>query len=387
MLTMDRIDETLERATQSGAVPGVVAAAATDRGVVYRGAFGRRSLGAPAPMTFDTVFRIASMTKAVTSVAAMQLVERGKIGLDAPLGDILPGLAAPLVFEGFDEAGAARVRPARTAVTLRRLLSHTAGFAYEIWDADLARYMQHTSVPSVTTGQLAALRAPLTFEPGERWYYGINSDWVGRLIEAVDGRRLGVYFREEIFGPLGMHDTAFEVRPDQRARLATVHARDAEGSLAATPFEWAEAEFEAGGHGLYSTASDFLQFLQAILNRGSFNGAKILSPATVDEMSKNQIGDLQIPALKTAMPPFSNDVDLGPDIKFGLGFLIHEVDQPTGRAAGTLSWAGIFNSYYWIDPVQRVTGVILTQILPFFDMPALELYAGFERALYDSLQL
>jgi CubicO group peptidase (beta-lactamase class C family) len=387
MLTTNRIDETLERATQSGSVPGVVAAAATDRGVVYHGAFGRRSLDDATPMTLDSVFRIASMTKAVTSVAAMQLVERGKVGLDEPLGHLVPALAAPEVFEGFDAGGSPRLRPARTAVTLRHLLTHTSGYAYEIWHAELARYLEHASIPSATTAQRTALRAPLTFEPGERWFYGINTDFVGQVVEAVDGRTLDAYFEQEIFAPLGMRDTSFRIRPDQQARLVTVHARDDSGALATSPFEWPQGDFAPGGHGLYSTASDYLQFLQMLLHRGRFNGATLLQPATVDEMAKNQIGDLQIPALKTAMPPFSNDVDLGPDLKWGLGFLINETAQASGRAAGTLSWAGVFNSYFWIDPANRVTGVILTQILPFFDGPALALYAGFERALYDSLDL
>jgi CubicO group peptidase (beta-lactamase class C family) len=387
MLTTNRIDETLERATQAGSVPGVVAAAATDRGVVYHGAFGRRSLDDATPMTLDTVFRIASMTKAVTSVAAMQLVERGKIGLDDPLGRIVPALAAPQVFEGFDAGGEPRLRPARKAVTLRHLLTHTSGYAYEIWHAELARYLEHAAIPSATTAQFAALGAPLIFEPGERWFYGINTDFAGQVVEAVDGRTLDVYLEEEIFAPLGMRDTSFRVKPDQQSRLVTVHARDGGGALATTPFEWAQGDFAPGGHGLYSTASDYLQFLQLILNRGTFAGATLLQSATVDEMAKNQIGDLRIPVLKTAMPPFSNDVDLGPDLKWGLGFLINETAQPTGRAAGTLSWAGVFNSYFWIDPANRVTGVILTQILPFFDGPALQLYAGFERALYDSLDL
>src|SRR5581483_9898925 len=203
------IDGLLRRAVDDGAVPGVVALAGTDRGVLYQGAFGRRVLPDGPAMSLDTVFRIASMTKAVTSVAALQLVEAGKLTLDGPLPDIDPALSRPQVLDGFDAAGDPILRPARRPITLRHLLTHTAGFAYEAWNASLKRYVAATGTPALASGRLAALRLPLVFDPGERWEYGINTDWVGRLVEAAAGQCLDAYVRDRIAGPLGMDDTAF----------------------------------------------------------------------------------------------------------------------------------------------------------------------------------
>src|SRR6266404_973535 len=203
------IDAALRRAAEAKEVPGVVAMAANDRGVIYEGAFGLRDSAQGPAMTLDTIFRLASMTKAVTSVAAMQLVEQGKLQLDQPVGNVLPELAAPQVLEGFDDSGAPRLRPAKRPITLRHLLTHTAGFGYEVWDPDLIRYVKASGTPSTGTAKLASLRLPLVFDPGERWEYGINLDWVGRAVEAVGGQPLEVYFREHIFAPLGMSDTDY----------------------------------------------------------------------------------------------------------------------------------------------------------------------------------
>ena len=383
------IDAALSRAVEAREVPGVVALAATDNGVMYEGAFGMRDLAKGPAMTLDTVFRIASMTKAVTSVAAMQLVEQDELQLEEPIGRVLPELASPQVLEGFDASGAPRLRPARRPITLRHLLTHTAGFGYEFWNPGLIRYVDVTGVPSLRTGKLAALRMPLVFDPGERWEYGVNTDWVGRIVEAASGQSLDAYFRDQIFAPLGMTDTGFSLSAAQEARLVTVHQRKADGSLEPTATEArAQSEFSSGGGGLYSTGRDYLVFLQMLLHQGRFNGARLLRPETVAMMAQNQIGEINAGIMKTAMPELSNDVDFFPGIacKWGLGYMINTQPGPAGRSAGSLTWAGIYNSYYWIDPQKRVAGVILTQILPFADHPTVRLYSEFESGVYDALK-
>ena len=380
-----QIDAALRQAAEHKDVPGVVAMAANDKGVIYEGAFGTRDLAKGPDMTLDTIFRLASMTKAITSVAAMQLVEQGKLQLEQPIGNVLPELAAPQVLEGFDDAGAPRLRPAKQPITLRHLLTHTAGFGYETWDPNLIRYVKVTGTPSGTTGKLASLRLPLVFDPGERWEYGINLDWVGRAVETVSGQPLEVYFREHIFTPLGMTDTAYVMSSAQQSRVASVHQRQADGSLeptAAPDPPW--REYWSGGGGLYSTGRDYLTFLQMLLHQGSFNGARLLRPQTVATMGKNQIGDINAGILKTAMAQRSNNVDFFPGIpcKWGLGYMINTKPGPNGRSADSVTWAGIFNTYYWLDPRKRVAGVILTQILPFADDKAVALYGAFERGVY-----
>ena len=381
----EQIDEVLRAAVEAGEVPGVVAMAASDAGPIYEGAFGVRDLGSGQAMTLDTVFLIASMTKAITSVAAMQLVEEGRLSLDAPVPDIDPALSAPQVLEGFDAAGAPRLRPAKRPITLKHLLTHTAGFTYEFWNADTLRYLKATGTPLFLSGQLAALHRPLTFDPGERWEYGINIDWIGRIVEAVSGQPLDAYLRERIFAPLGMEDTGYVLSPGQHARQASGHQRQADGSLAPQPLSPpAPREFFAGGGGLCSTARDYLSFLQMLLHEGELGGARILAPETVALMNRNQIGDLPAGILKTCMPEVTNDVDLfpGAQIRWGLGYMLNLGPGPNGRGAGTVSWAGLRNTYYWLDPARRVAGVILTQILPFADPAAVRLYGRFERAVY-----
>jgi CubicO group peptidase (beta-lactamase class C family) len=386
---LSRVDAALRSAVDAGEVPGVVAMAATDRGLLYEGAFGRRGRGGAEAMTPDTVFRIASMTKAITSIAAMQLVEQGKLALEAPVPDIDPTIGAPRVLEGFDAAGAPRLRPAKRPITLRHLLTHTAGFAYDMWNPALGRYLQSAGLPLRSSGRVASIRMPLLFDPGERWEYGINTDWVGRLVEAASGLPLDVYFRERLFGPLGMVDSGFVTTEAQRARQARLHQREPDGTLVPQPLEppATAAEFWSGGGPLYSTGRDYLQLLQMLLHGGQWNGARVLRPETVALMHANHTGDLPAGVMRTARPEMSNDVDLFPGarVRWGLGYMLNLDPGPSGRSAGTVSWGGIYNTYYWLDPGRRVAGVILTQILPFADARVLGLYGRFERAIYEVL--
>ena len=390
MAATAKIDAVLRRAVEAGDVPGVVATAATDRGVFYEVAFGQRDIAGGSAMTCDAIFRIASMTKAVTSVAAMQLVEAGKLDLDQPIGGVMPELAAPHVLVGFDVTGKPRLRPARRPITLRHLLTHTAGFGYEMLNSELIRYIHRTDTPSISTGKLASLRLPLLFDPGERWQYGINIDWVGLAVEAASGKTLDVYFREHIFDPLGMTNTEFAPTPEQTSRLVRVHKRETDGSLEPIVLDSppANPEFWAGGGGLYSTGGDYLTFLRMVLGQGRFDGARLLRPETVAAMASNQTGDLEAGVMRTAMPERTNDFALFPGMRchWGLGWMITPQPGPNGRSPGSLTWGGIFNSYYWIDPVKRVAGVIMTQFLPFADPRALALSGAFERAVYDVLQ-
>ena len=379
------MDDVLEQAIESGRVPGVVALAADRDGVTYAGAFGKRAAGGAVDMTTDTVFWIASMTKALTSVAAMQQVERGKLDLDEPIGQRIPELANPVVLEGFDDAGAPRLRPARRPITLRHLLSHTAGFTYEIWNADLARYARAHDVPGIIQCKNACLGLPLVFDPGERWEYGINIDWAGKAVELVSGQLLNEYLRTEIFEPLGMADTGFVLRPDQRERQTRMHVRTGETSFDVIDFEVPQSpEFFMGGGGLYSTGPDYLRFLRALLGDGALDGARILKPETVAQLGENQIGDLDVTMLKTVDPGSSNDAELLPGIpkKWGLASMISTEEAPTGRSAGSLAWAGLANTYFWLDPARGVTGLILTQILPFADAAVLDVFGRFESAIY-----
>jgi CubicO group peptidase (beta-lactamase class C family) len=382
------IDDVLRQAVDAGTVPGVVAMATTADGPIYEGAFGVCRLDSRAAMTRDTVFRIASMTKAITSVAAMQLVEQGKLSLDGPVPPIDPGLAQPQVFTGFDAAGKPVLRPAKRPITLKHLLTHTAGFCYEQWNADLECCVAALGLPQMTSGKRAALRMPLMFDPGERWEYGINTDWVGRLVEEISGQKLDAYFAEHITGPLGMTDTGFLVSAEQRARQASVHQRHPDGSLEPQPFEQpVEREFPAGGGGLYSTAGDYLIFLRMLLHEGVFNDRRILKPETVALMGENHIGELPAGVLKTNNKPLTNDVDFfpGQTVRWGLGYMLIPEPGLNGRSPGCITWAGIFNTYYWLDPVKRVAGVIMTQILPFADAPTLDVYAAFERGVYAAI--
>ena len=384
-----RIDAVLKQAVDTREVPGVVAMAATDKGLFYEGAFGVRELARGPDMTLDSVFRIASMTKALTSVAAMQLVEQGKLKLEEPVPNIDPALGSPQVLEGFDAASAPRLRPAKRPITLRHLLTHTAGFSYEIWDANMVRYVKASGMPSTATGKVASIRMPLVFDPGDKWEYGVNIDWVGRLVESVSGQTLDAYFRDKIFAPLGMKDSGYVTSDEQRARQARVHQRQADGALAPQPLETPfTPEFWSGGGPLYSTGRDYLTFLQALLHGGRHNGSRILKPETVALMGKNHTGDIPAGILKTTTPARSNDVDLfpGAPIRWGLGYMLNMEPGPNGRSAGTVSWGGIFNTYYWLDPAKRVTGLIMTQILPFADTRTLKLYGQFERSVYETLK-
>jgi CubicO group peptidase (beta-lactamase class C family) len=383
------IDGLLSQKTDAGQIPGVVAIAANGSEVIYQGAFGKRDIAQPAAMTTDSVFWIASMTKAITCAGAMQLVEQGRLSLDQPIGSLLPALASPSVLEGIGADGEPILRPAKTEITLRQLMTHTAGLCYDMWNGDMVTYLEKTGLPGVISCKNDALKTPLTSDPGTRWEYGISIDFVGKAIEAASGQRLDVYLRDNVLAPLGMNDTSFKMTPAQRERLVGMHARTPDGAAASIAFEVEqEPEFHMGGGGLYGTAADYIKFTQMILNRGEGNGNRVLRPETVAMMSENHIGDLSMTKMVAAIPAVTNDVDLYPGMvkKWGLSFMINTDATPEGRSPGSLAWAGLANTYFWIDPSRDVTGVILMQLLPFADRHCLEAFAGFERGVYAGLE-
>jgi len=388
MQSKAEIDQVLRQKSDAKEIPGVVAIAANSKEVIYQGAFGKRDLSKDDAMTPDSVFWIASMTKAITAAAAMQLVEQGKLSLDAPIGKVLPDLASPQVLEGFDARGEPKLRPAKKEITLRHLMTHTAGFCYNMWNGDMVQYLEKTGLPAVTTCKNDSLKLPLMTDPGTRWEYGINIDFVGKAVEAVSGKKLDAYLRDHLFNPLGMTDTAFKIGESQRKRLVAMHGREPDGSLAPIPFELEQdPEFHMGGGGLYGTAGDYIKFTQMVLNKGKGNGNQVLKPETVAMMGQNHIGELTMTRMTSAVAFATNDVDLYPEMvkKWGLSFLITTAQTAEGRSPGSLAWAGLANTYFWIDPSRDVAGVILMQVLPFADGKCLEAFAGFERGVYAGL--
>jgi methyl acetate hydrolase len=381
------IDSVLQAAVDAGAVPNVVAMAADASGPIYEGAAGPRAVGANDPVTPDTLFRIASMTKIITTTAALQLVERGKLDLDAPVDEYLPEFADLQVLEGFD-GQEPRLRAPTTRATVRHLVTHTSGLAYWFFNADIVRWEEATGTPNVLSGSNAIFAAPLVADPGAQYEYGINTDWLGRVVEAAGGQSLDDYFAEHILGPLGMIQTTFLMNDEQRARSVPVHLRDDDGVWQAAPdVDWSqEPEWWAGGHGLHSTPREYLQFQRMLLGGGSLDGATILERATVEDMFRNHIGELDFPAeIRSADPGSTADFIAGPGFKWGLGLLLNSEQQAGMRAAGSGSWAGIFNTHFWVDPASGVTGAIYAQTLPFVEPAVYQVYVDFERALYASI--
>jgi len=387
MVTMTaRIDEKLQAAVAAGAVPGVVAMAAGPDGVLYEGAAGKRSAAADDLISPDTMTRIASMTKMITTTAALQLIERGILSLDAPVREYRPEFADLPVLTGFD-GDTPQLRAPSVQATVRHLVTHTAGFGYRIWDADIDHYEQVSGIPNVMPGTIDVFKAPMVFDPGTRFEYGISVDWLGQVIEAVSGQPLDAYFLEHITGPLGMTNTTARMTAEQRANSTPIHVRGEDGARVATDVDWAqEPDYWGGGHFLYSTPRDYLKFQQMLLGGGTLGGVQILERATVAAAFANQIGALEVPpTITTAHPELSADVNLGSSLKWGLGLLLNPQPLPGMRAPGSGSWSGLFNTHFWVDPASGVTGAIYSQTLPFVDPPAVQLYADFEQALYASL--
>ena len=382
------IDQVLEAAVARGAVPHVAAIAADADGVFYEGGAGVRIAGeSQDPVGTSTQFAIMSMTKMVATTAALQQVERGELDLHAPVEQYVPDFADLKVLEGFDGDQPILVDP-RSKATVHHLLTHTTGLGYWFWNDQLARYEAVTGLPNVVPGTMAAFGAPMTAHPGERFVYGINTDWLGRVVESVAGQGLDVVVREGITEPLGMHDTMFSLDEGRKANRVTVHVRGEDGAwTSAGEVLNQQPEWWAGGHGLYSTPRDYIRFERALLRGGELDGARILSEETVEAAFSNQIGELDFPAeIATADPAITDTLHAGPGWKWGYGLMLNTEDSPGGRRAGTGAWAGLFNTHFFIDRTTGICASIYTNSLPFITYDdAWKTYVEFEEALYAAL--
>ena len=376
---MNGLDVALTQAVERGDVPHAVAMTGTARGITWSGAAGGTGAG--------SVFRIYSMTKAIGALAAMILIDRGQLSLDTPVAEVLPEWDSLPLLTGWEGETPILSRP-RNRATIRHLATHRAGVEYDMWNADVRAYAKHAGVPRAGTGRLSALAGhPLTFEPGTRWGYGISSDWLGRLVKRVDGRRIDRFCAEEILEPLGMGDTVFEIE-GRAHRLAPVFRRTADGGFEALELAPpSEPEFYGMGHALYSTAPDYMRFLRMILNGGELDGSRVLSPQAVETFCADQMEGVTVQKMHSVMPWMTADVDLFPGLPatHSVGFMRVEADVPGKRSAGSLGWAGICNTHYWIDPARGIAAVFMTQLLPFVEPGAWRAYDGFERAVYAAI--
>ncbi|MGB3244102.1 MAG: serine hydrolase domain-containing protein [Sulfitobacter sp.] len=383
-----RLDAALRAHVDAGEIPMAVGGITDASGTTYLAAFGESTLGSGETVTEDSVFNMASMTKAITATAAMQLVEQGKLDLDSPISTWIPDAANLEVLDGFDGDGKPVLRPAAREITLRDLMTHSAGTTYTLWDAELQQYSDAVGgMPSLDYDEPSTWMQPLKFDPGTRWEYGIAIDWIGRLVQEVSGQSLGTYMKANIFDPLGMESTGYKLTDSMAERRVENHLRQEDGSLEVA--EWngqTDPVREYGGGGLYGTTPDYLKFIRMILNNGSGNGNQILKPETVADMSTNQMGDVRVEMLHTTNSDRSLDAEFFPGLEksWGLSFMINEEDAPTGRPAGSLAWAGLYNTFFWIDPSNGVGGVFMSQLLPFVDEKVLQAFYDFESAYYDT---
>lgn len=369
-------------------VPGVVAMMTDRDGNIYEGAAGERVLGGGAPMTTDSVFALFSTTKSITGTAVLQLVEEGRLDLDAPASTYAPEIGKLQVIEGFDDAGDPILRAPKRDITTRMLMLHTAGFGYDFFNQTYNRLAQEHGQPSVITASKAALTTPLLFDPGDEWEYGTNMDWAGQVVEGITGQRLGKVFQTQIFAPLGMDETSFSLNDQMRARLAGMHARGADGTLRPVDFELPpDPEVQMGGHGLYGTVGDYMKFIRMWLNNGAGPHGQVLKPETVRMAEQNGLGEKKIKMLPGVIPSLSNDADFFPGLSksWAYSFMVNDDDAPTGRPAGAVGWAGLANLFYFIDRKNGYGGFWATQILPFGDPASFIGYVDFETAFYNAL--
>jgi len=370
----------LKEATDRGDVPGVVVAVVNKDGVVYHEAFGRSRTLTSTPMTKDTIFNMASMTKPVTSVAIMMLVEDGKLKLDDEVAKYLPKYKDPLVISKFNEADSTyETRPAKRPITIRHLLTHTSGIGYGFASPTLTKIMAKTGKTE--------LDLPLLFDPGESWAYGASTRVLGNVVEVISGQKIDAFLESRILGPLGMHDTSYLVPPSKYPRVVAVNARDAEGKFVERPMPATLTAQVAGDGGLYGTAGDYGLFLRMLLNRGKLGDTRILSEKSVKTMLESQTGKVVVQPQESANLAVSRNFPLGAGKDhWGLGFQLAAETAPNRRTPGSGTWAGIFNTHFFVDPSREIGVVVMMQTLPFYDEAAMKVYAGVEEAVYRNLK-
>lgn len=383
----DTLDKVLNNAvSRAGGVPGVVAMITDREGNIYEDAAGVREFGKETPMTTDTVFALFSTTKAITGTALMQLVEEEKVKLDDPVKKYVPEIAEIKVLDGFDENGHPKLREPRTDIIINMLMLHTAGFGYEFFSHEDRKYRDQKEIPSILTSTFDSIKSVLLFEPGERWNYGINIDWVGKVVEAVRGKRLGEVMSEYIFAPLDMNDIGFTLTPSMMERRATIHSRTKDGNIAPLPdlILPQSPEMDMGGHGLYASIGEYMKFIRMILN----DGAGVLKPETVAQMAQNGLGSLKSGGWISSDPSLANDGEFYPGVQksWSYTFQVNEDPTPTGRPAGQLMWSGLANLFYWIDRKNGIGGFWASQIFPFQDVASYLGFIEFESAVYSTLK-
>jgi methyl acetate hydrolase len=373
----------------AGGAPGVVAMVTDRKSNLYEGVAGKRELGKDQPMTLDSVMAIFSTTKALTGTTLMQLVEEGKVSLDDPVKKYVPEIAEIQVLDGFDAAGKPKLRAPKTDITLNQLMLHTAGFSYEFFSDDDLKYRTVKNIPTVVSSTFASVRTVLQFDPGQQWGYGVNIDWVGKVVEAVRGKRLSAVMKERVLEPLGMHDTGFVMTPSMQARRVTIHDRAMDGKLTPLPelVLPQPPEMDMGGHGLYSTVGDYMKFIRMVLNDGDGPHGRVLQPQTVERMARNGLGPLKVGGWPTSIASLTNAGEFFPGLpkSWAYTFMVNDEPTPSGRPAGSLMWAGLGNLYYWIDRKNGIGGFWGSQILPFLDVASYPGFVDFETTVYQQL--
>lgn len=389
---MQRAADTILKYTTErwGGAPGVVAMVTDRRNNIYEGTAGKRELGKDQPMTTDSVFAIFSTTKALTGTCIMQLVEDDKIRLEDRAKQYVPEIAELQVLIGFDATGQPRTRPPKRDITVNDLMLHTSGLCYEFFSADDLKYRTAKNIPTVVSCTFPSIRTVLLHDPGERWTYGVNLDWLGRIVEQQRGKRLGEVMKERIFDPLGMQDIAFTMTPSMKSRRVTIHNRAADGKLTPNPdlVLPQPPEMDCGGHGLYSTVGEYMKFIRMILNDGNGPNGRVLKPATVAKMASDGLGALSSTGWTTSIPSLTNEGEFFPGLQKGWAytFMLNREKTPSGRPAGSLMWAGLANLFYWIDRQNGIGGYWASQILPFQDIASYPGFVDFETAVYPNLK-
>ena len=384
----DQVRAVLDQAVSDGKLPMSVALVANSKGVLFTHASGYRDYEKGQMMRPDSIFAIASMTKLITTIAVLQLVEADLVELDSGIDQYLPETINPKIIQGFDKDDNPIFVDAARSPTVRELITHTSGYVYSIWN-EMALSAQAKGVTSPLGGGKESIIVPLYFEPGSNWEYGVGIDWLGVMVEEVSGKRLMDFFEEKIFLPLRMEDTFFEFPSEKMDRSVMMTAR-VKGELVKSelyqpvPAERGSMGFYGGGGGLYSTVNDYARVMRALLNGGSLDGQRVLSEEMVAQMFANQIGSIDVSPGKAQIKALSNDFDMGfgSSAKWGLGFLLSPEGTESGRGRGSASWAGLFNSYFWIDRENDLCAVFATQVLPFYDEEAVSVLKLFEAQVY-----
>ena len=390
-VSKNALNQTLEKVLENtvnraGGAPGVVAMVTDRNGNIYEGAAGFRDLDTKVPMTTDTVFALFSTTKAITGAVLMKLIEEGKASLEDPVKKYVPEIEDIMVLDSFNSDGTPKLRKPNKDITINMLMLHTAGFGYEFFSENDRRYRESKGVPSILTSTFDSIKSVLLFEPGERWNYGVNIDWVGKVIEAVCGKRLEEVMKEYIFEPLNMNDISFNPNTSMKGRRATIHTRDQNGLLTPKPdlILPEDPEMDMGGHGLYASIGEYMKFIRMILN----DGQGIFKKETIEQMAQNGLGELKSGGWLTSDTTLANDGEFFPGVQksWSYTFQVNDEPLPTGRPAGQLMWAGLANLYYFIDRENGIGGFWATQMFPYQDPASYLGYVEFESAIYSIMK-